>query len=270
MTKYRGKGCLTILLIPILLVIISVVGLKFYLFSDSAEKVNSITKKLNSKKVMIVFAHPDDESYTTGLLQDAEKEGIKTALLTFTPGDAGTQMPQVCQQQFLGDVRKAEVYQSGFVLGVDYQKVFDYGDGTLINQDIKNLVSDIITELNKFQPDLVVTFWPESGMTMHEDHMTIGKATELAFTEYSKQKPQVKAKLAYTIMPEKVVSLLGGGEMLKLQHQANLSIKAKASAKIRLWEIHASQHDFVKSYTGMPAGLVYRLLDREYYYVKGK
>jgi len=269
MTKFRGKGCLIILSIPILLVLISVVGLKTYLFSDPVEKVNSVTQKLNSNKVMIVFAHPDDESYTTGLLQDAENEGIETALLTFTPGDAGTQQPQVCQQQFLGDVRKAEVYQSGFALGVDYQKVFDYGDGTLKNQDINNLVSDITSELNKFQPDLVVTFWPESGMTMHEDHMTIGKATELAFAEYSKQNPQTKPKFAFTIMPKKVVSLLGGGELLNLQPQATLSIKAKASAKIRLWEINASQRDFVKNYTGMPAGLVYRLLDREYYYIKG-
>lgn len=240
-------------------------GFRKYLFSDDVKLVKSLTQQLESKKVMIVFAHPDDESYTTELLLDAQKEGLKTALLTFTPGDAGTQMPQVCQQQFLGEVRKAEVYKSGFLLGVDYQKVFNYGDGTLKNQSLPQLVDDIQKELEAFKPDLVVTFWPESGMTMHPDHMTIGKATQLAFANYNKRKD---AKLAYTIMPSKVVSMLGGDEMLKLQPEANISIKANAAVKVRLWDIHASQNKFVKGYTGMPAWLIYRLINREYYFVE--
>nr|WP_321358027.1 PIG-L family deacetylase [uncultured Draconibacterium sp.] len=244
---------------------ILLLGFRSYLFSDDVKLTKSITQQLQSKKVMLVFAHPDDESYTTELLLDAEKEGIETALLTFTPGDAGTQMPQVCQQQFLGDVRKAEVYKSGYALGVDYQKVFEYGDGTLKDQNLQQLVDDIENELVRFKPDLVVTFWPESGMTMHPDHMTIGKATQLAFINYNKSK---NAKLAYTIMPSKVVSMLGGGEMLKLQPEANISIKANAAVKVRLWDIHASQNQFVKDYTGMPSWLIYRLINREYYFVE--
>ncbi len=240
-------------------------GFRKYLFSDGVELTRSITQHLQSNKAMLVFAHPDDESYTTELLLDAEKEGIETALLTFTPGDAGTQMPQICQQQFLGDVRKAEVYKSGFLLGVDYQKVFDYGDGTLKNESLPKLVDDIQNELEAFKPDLVVTFWPESGMTMHPDHMTIGKATRLAFANYNKGK---NAKLAYTIMPSKVVSMLGGDEMLKLQPEANISIKADAAVKVQLWDIHASQNQFVKDYTGMPAWLIYRLINREYYFIE--
>ena len=248
-----------------LIVVILFLGFRSYLFSDDVQLENSITQQLQSKKVMVIFAHPDDESYTTELLLDAEKEGIQTALLTFTPGDAGTQMPQVCQQQFLGDVRKAEVYKSGYALGVDYQKVFEYGDGTLKDQRLLQLVDDIQQELEKFKPDLIVTFWPESGMTMHPDHMTIGKATQLAFANYKKGK---NAKLAYTIMPSKVVSMLGGDEMLKLQPEANISIKANAAAKVQLWNINASQNQFVKDYTGMPAWLIYRLINREYYFIE--
>ncbi|QIA09263.1 PIG-L deacetylase family protein [Draconibacterium halophilum] len=243
-------------------------GFRSYLFSDDVQFTKSITEQLQSKKVMIVFAHPDDESYTTELLLDAEKEGIETALLTFTPGDAGTQMPQVCQQQFLGDVRKAEVYKSGYMLGIDYQKVFDYGDGTLKDQSLPLLIDDIEKELEEFKPDLIVTFWPESGMTMHPDHMTIGKATQQAFATYQKNNSKYNAKLAYTIMPSKVVSMLGGDEMNKLQPEANISIKAKAAVKVTLWDIHASQNQFVKDYTGLPAWLIYRLINREYYFIE--
>jgi len=258
-----------IVLILILLVFVIFQGFKLYIFSDDTPLVSSLTEKLGAKKVMIVFAHPDDESYTTQVLTDAEKEGIETTLLTFTPGDAGEQQPQVCQQQFLGDIRKAEVLKSGFVLGVDHQKVYDYGDGTLTSLDIDTLVSNILTELNVFQPDLVVTFWPESGMTGHPDHCTIGKATQLAVAKYKEEKKGVTLKLAYTIMPPKVLTMLGNDAMNNLQAKANYSVKAKAKIKTRLWKINASQQKFVKNYTGLPDWLLYRLLNREYYFVEG-
>lgn len=261
------KLLLKITLIATVLVYVAFLLFRGYIFNDGVALTGSVSRELGAEKVMLVFAHPDDESYTTGLLTDAQDEGIATALLTFTPGDAGTQMPQVVRQEFLGDVRKAEVLKSGFMLGVDYQKVFDYGDGTLENQNPDSLIADVLSELNTFRPDLVVTFWPESGMTMHPDHKAIGKATQKAFAEYAKQNG--KAKLAYTIMPPRVLSMLGNNEMKALQPEANLSIRAKAKIKIRLWDIHASQRQFVKNYTGVPAWLIYRLLNREYYFVEG-
>lgn len=256
---------LKIIIVSIVLLFLTFIGLRFYLFSDETRKVESVVEEHGSQKVMIVFAHPDDESYTTGLLENAEKRGIETALLTFTPGEAGTQMPQVCDQRFLGDVRKAEVYKSGFMLGIDHQKVYNYGDGTLQDQNIQQLSRDIYNELVQFKPDLIITFWPQSGMTMHPDHKTIGKATQMAFNKFKRE--QVKARLCYTIMPPKVVSLLGNNEMQSLQPEANYAIKANARVKTELWDIHASQNQFVKNYTGMPAWLLYRLLNREYYFV---
>ena len=265
MTK---KKLFTFLLALLLVVVIIFQAFRWYLFSDDTPLIKSISTELNADKLMIVFAHPDDESYTTQLLTDAEYEGVETALLTFTPGDAGEQQPVVCQQEFLGDIRKAEVLKSGFLLGVDYQKVYDYGDGTLIHTEMDSLVNDIVKEIQTFQPDLIVTFWPESGMTMHEDHRTIGIATQKAIEKYREENPGKKIKIAYTIMPPQVVSMLGHDEMNKLQPTANYSIKAKASIKTRLWDIHASQGQFVKNYTGLPDWLLYRLLNREYYFVE--
>jgi len=255
------------LLIALLILFGIFQGLKLYLFADDVPLVPSLTQETGAQSVMLVFAHPDDESYTTGLLMDAEKEGIESALLTFTPGDAGEQQPQVCRQQFLGDIRKAEVLKSGFLLGVDYQKVFEFGDGTLSQLDIDTLINMVQSELIRFKPDLVVTFWPESGMTMHNDHRTIGKATQLAFQKYREISDSKNVQIAYTIMPGKVVSLLGHDAMNELQPKATFSVKASARVKTRLWKIHASQQQFVKNYTGLPTWLLYRLLNREYYYL---
>lgn len=262
------KLSLRILLAFILFLLITYKAFNLYLFNDNVEKTDSIISVFEAQKVMFIFAHPDDESYVTGLLNDAERKGTESALLTFTPGDAGEQQPQVCQQNFLGDIRKAEVYKSGFMLGVDYQKVFDYGDGTLKEQNSDTLASDILNELNTFLPDLIVTFWPESGMTMHPDHMAIGKATQIVHKLYTKGKRAKNIRLAYIIMPPKVLELMGNEEMLKLQPEANLCIKAKATTKSKLWKIHASQKDFVKNYTGIPAWILYRLLNREYYFIE--
>lgn len=262
------KLSLRILLILSLLILVAYKAFNIYLFDDTLDKTDSLISHLKVNKVMIVFAHPDDESYVTGLLNDAEQNGVQTALLTFTPGDAGEQQPQVCQQKFLGEIRKAEVYKSGFMLGVDYQKVFSYGDGTLQQQNIDTLTADILYEINKFCPDLIITFWPESGMTMHPDHMAIGKATRNAWKLSVDLNETKHIKLAYTIMPPKVLKLLGNKAMLKLQPEANLCIMADASIKTELWDIHASQKHFVKNYTGIPAWLLYRLLNREYYYME--
>ena len=255
------------LFILIVLAFIFLFGVRFYLFNDDVDLIPSVIDQQKSQKVMAVFAHPDDESYITELLRDAQNRSVLTALITFTPGDAGEQQPVVCQQQFLGDIRRAEVLKSGFALGVDYQHVLDYGDGTLARQSLDELTALVLAELNFFNPDLVVTFWPESGMTMHSDHMTIGKATQHAFRMYQKLLEGKNCHIAYPVMPPNLLEVMGKGEMNKLQPKANMAIYADAGAKIKLWNIHQSQKQFVKNFTGVPAWLLYRLANREYYYL---
>jgi hypothetical protein len=58
-----------------------------------------------------------------------------------------------------------------------------------------------------------------------------------------------------------------GRRVVERQPLANIAQDGEAWAKIRGWEIHASQADYVRHAYGLPAWLVHRLYDKEHYYL---
>jgi LmbE family N-acetylglucosaminyl deacetylase len=149
------------------------------LFSEPAAlPVPSLAAELGAKRVLGVFAHPDDEQLVTGLFVRAKRDGAFTALVTATRGDAGEQSPVVARQRDLGAVRMAELLKNGFALGIDEQEVWEYPDGGGPEVPIDELVDRIERAIRRYEPDLVVAFWPASGATGHPDHMRVGLAAE--------------------------------------------------------------------------------------------
>jgi LmbE family N-acetylglucosaminyl deacetylase len=143
--------------------------------------VASVVGELGAKRVLGVFAHPDEEQLVTGFFSYAkEKDGAFTSLVTGTQGEAGHQVPVVARQQDLGIVRKAEALKNGFALGIDDQEVWDYPDGGVPEVPMEELVARVVARMVAVQPDLVVTFWPASGATGHKDHMRMGLVAETA------------------------------------------------------------------------------------------
>ena len=68
------------------------------LFDDKvARRVPSLARELGARRILAVFAHPDDEQLINGLLTSAKADGAYLAMVTATPGDAGTQSPVVCR-----------------------------------------------------------------------------------------------------------------------------------------------------------------------------
>src|SRR5690606_11875500 len=101
----------------------------------------------------------------------------------------GHQVPVVARQSDLGIVRKAEALKNGFALGIDEQEVWDYPDGGVPEVPVDEIIARIDAKIVQYKPDIVVTFWPASGATGHEDHMRMGLAAEAAVK-------QVRANLA--------------------------------------------------------------------------
>ena len=150
-------------------------------FSDpAAAPVASLAGALGARRVLGVFAHPDDEQLVTGLFLRAKQEGAFTALVTATRGEAGEQAPVVARQRDLGAVRAAELLKNGFALGIDEQEIWDHPDGGVPGVPLAALIERVEGALRRFEPDLVVSFWPASGATGHPDHMRIGLAAETA------------------------------------------------------------------------------------------
>ncbi|WP_306250338.1 PIG-L deacetylase family protein [Parvularcula sp. IMCC14364] len=266
-----------ILTITALVAFLVLAGRLFWFDSQFEEPdaafVPSLTGELEARSVLAVFAHPDDEQLVTGLLLRAKKrDGAITRMITATKGEAGNQTPVVARQEELGIIRHAEALKSGFALGLDAQEVWDYPDSGVATADYAAIVRRLAASIKKWQPDLVVTFWPESGFSNHPDHMLIGQAARDAVLQVRRTEPELSPDaIAYVLAPRRMMARFGGepGQIVVANQPAPThAMPGEAKAKIRGWEIHASQRNFVRDVYGMPAWFLHRVNDKEFYFVE--
>jgi N-acetylglucosamine malate deacetylase 2 len=244
-----------------------------YFSAPSVKGVASVVGAVQAKRVLGVFAHPDDEQLVTGFFSAAKKDGAFTALVTGTKGEAGHQVPVVARQSDLGIVRKAEALKNGFALGIDDQEVWDYPDGGVPDVPVEEVVTRVSAKIVAVQPDLVVTFWPASGATGHKDHMRMGLAAETAVKQARAQAVgdyRGPRWIAYVITPGKGLRAFGGetGKFVaENQPEPTHAMSGNTGAKLRGWKIHASQERYVQAAYGFPDWLLYALWDQEFYHV---
>jgi N-acetylglucosamine malate deacetylase 2 len=122
-----------------------------------------------NKKLLAVFAHPDDETMAGGgLILAAKEAGYDVTVVILTQGGAG-QLHIHPKGKTTKQVRKIELEKAIKVLGVDKLLLFDFDDGKLRQQTAEwiPLVEEIITKEN---PGIIETFDP-SGWTGHPDHI---------------------------------------------------------------------------------------------------
>ncbi len=276
MGKYfaRHKVASGLVGVVVLLAVIALTALNWMFEEPSVRHVKSVAHAVDATSVLGVFAHPDDEQLVTGfLIRAAKDEAIHTAALTTTRGEAGTQRPQVARQSDLGSVRKAEALKNTWALGVETHDVLDFPDGGLISTPIDELVAAVRLRMIEHKTDLVVTFWPESGFSGHADHMKMGLASEIAIRQLQESPVDGypgPTHIAYALAPTRMMGRFAGeiGQMVVAnQPPANISQPGEARAKLRGWKIHASQRYFVRAAYGLPAWLVHRLYDKEFYYL---
>jgi LmbE family N-acetylglucosaminyl deacetylase len=252
-----------------------VLYMRSYFTVPEAKGVASVAGEIGAKRVLGVFAHPDDEQLVTGLFSAAkQKDGAFTAMITGTKGEAGTQVPVVALQKDLGAVRKAEALKSGFALGIDEQEVWDYPDGGVPEVPVEEIIAEIDARIVQHQPDLVVTFWPASGATGHKDHMRMGLAAETAVMQARVRLAGSAYRgprwIAYVITPPNGLRSFGGESgkfVAENQPEATHAMPGNVDAKLRGWKIHASQEHYVQAAYGFPDWLLYLLWDQEYYRV---
>jgi len=253
----------------------AVLYMRSYFSVPEAKGIASVAGEIGAKRVLGVFAHPDDEQLVTGLFSAAkQKDGAFTAMITGTKGEAGTQIPVVARQKDLGAVRRAEALKSGFALGIDEQEVWDYPDGGVSEVPVEEIIAQIDARIVQHQPDLVVTFWPASGATGHKDHMRMGLATETAVMQARVKLAWAAYRgprwIAYVITPPNGLRSFGGeaGKFVaENQPEATHAMPGNVEAKLRGWKIHASQEDYIQAAYGFPDWLLYLLWDQEYYRV---
>lgn len=174
---------------------------------------------MSTKRLLGVFAHPDDEGLIGGALLHYRAAGVETGLVYATRGEVGeTSDPLIKTREDLGEIREDEMRMAASMLGVNNLWFLGYRDsgikGAPSNQDPRSLlrarpaevVGKIVEVIRQFRPQVVVTF-DETGNDGHPDHLAIYRYMTSAFHAAADAAlypelgaPHSVAKLYYTAM----------------------------------------------------------------------
>lgn len=156
----------------------------------------------NSRVLLGVFAHPDDESLACGgLFARAAAAGAAVTLLCLTRGEGGPGAPADVRdpaeaQLQLGVRRIQELDAAARVLGLSDVQVLDHADGMLPWIAPERLEADIRGSIERLRPDVVVTFGAD-GLYWHPDHIAVHERTTAVVAALGAAAPA----LFYVTMP---------------------------------------------------------------------
>ncbi|GIQ70103.1 LmbE family protein [Xylanibacillus composti] len=140
------------------------------------------------RRLLAVFAHPDDESFICGgTLAKYAQSGVEITLVSATRGEMGRRMgnPPYVNRETMPAVREKELRQACAALGIHRLIFLDIRDKTVEFIDPESLTERIAALIKEVDPDVVLTFHEQLGG--HPDHCAIGKAATAAFHRTSQK-----------------------------------------------------------------------------------
>ena len=160
-----------------------------------------------NRRILAVFAHPDDETTTSGgTLARYAAEGAKVFVATATRGEQGglgTGEYEI-RREDLPAVREAEMRTVLQALRAEPPIFLGYRDGEVSSADFEESVTKIRTVMDRVRPDVVIT-WGPTGISGHDDHKAVHRATVEAFHRY-RPSPAREPSLYFVALTEEVAS----------------------------------------------------------------
>ena len=132
------------------------------------------------ERALVVISHPDDGEFGAGpTIAHLTARDVRVDYVVTTDGSKGTEDPAVTPEQ-LAATRVAEQRAAADILGVGEIVHLGYPDGYLTPS--LDLRRDIVRQLRRFRPDLVITQNPQRRLDHnpfvgHPDHLATGEAT---------------------------------------------------------------------------------------------
>jgi LmbE family N-acetylglucosaminyl deacetylase len=132
------------------------------------------------ERALVVISHPDDGEFGAGpAIAYLTASGVRVDYVVTTDGSKGTDDPAVTPDQ-LAATRVAEQRAAADILGVQEIVHLGYPDGYLTPS--LELRRDIVRQIRRFRPDLVITQNPQRRLDHnpyigHPDHLATGEAT---------------------------------------------------------------------------------------------
>lgn len=191
---------------------------------------------MNKGRLLIVYAHPDDESFGLGAMIAAYVvKGVDVYLICATDGDVGMVRDEfLANGKTIKDVRLEELDRAARILKLKGVYRLGYKDSGMMGSPDNNdpqslwqaLQDDVIRRtvdiMREIKPHIVITFNKYGGYG-HPDHIAIQRAATEAFykagdPDYVTDQPPYKPqKLYYSSVPKTQIRL--GLVMLRLRGQ---------------------------------------------------
>ncbi|GAA3408440.1 PIG-L deacetylase family protein [Paenibacillus hodogayensis] len=220
------------------------------------------------KKVLLVFAHPDDESFAAGgTIAKASAHGHQVFLVCLTSGCGGKSGSlDIRSREQLAAHREEELQEACSVLGISDLILYRYADGTLKDEDNDRLARRIRDTIAEMKPDIVVTF-PPDGVTGHPDHIAVSEATEkaVAWAE-ADYLPGTLPHFYYVCIPHYYDHCQEKGPRPSCRLTGKVDIGDYRSEKGRALQSHKSQvYSVNRAYPGVMQGDFSVIGNYEYY-----
>ena len=142
---------------------------------------------LNKQRILIVAAHPDDESFGCGgIILKSKDLGSKIYVLTLGEGVSSRfDVSDIDKNQFKKATKKRqeEAYKCLKFLKIDYYKFENRLCTRFDELPILNIVKSIESIIDDFKPSLIFTHNPSE---VNLDHRITYQATEIATRPYNK------------------------------------------------------------------------------------
>lgn len=207
-------------------------------------------KSAESRCIVAVFAHPDDEIPVCGLLRRTRDSGDRIHLICATRGGRNRN-PHIVTGDDIAEIRTKEYERVCDAIGAEYS-FLDLPDGGAAKWDELGAEKLLTDELVRIDADIVIA--AEKIGTSHPDHLKISDLASVAFTNLPKREGRsfyyltgfapnrVRTVLRFLPLPAKLKKLARSlcAPEKTIMYRISLS-SSELKAKISLISFHASQ-----------------------------
>ncbi|HEX6684127.1 MAG TPA: PIG-L deacetylase family protein [Candidatus Limnocylindrales bacterium] len=278
MTRIPRRWKILIAAVAVLLVLPAglVFGLNRYVNDTDVPLAGSLFPATGPKRLLAIFAHPDDEITMAGTLRRmADENGADITLAYLTRGEAAS-VPKKSPQE-LAQRRTAEMRTTGSILGAKRVELFDFPDSGLPQADAVAAKALIARLIDEYQPSVVVSFDEKVGFYGHADHKQVGiwvaevlRANRGPVTAYYQATlPESMISVAKDLSPTFKTHYPADPALGLPEPTIAVSISAQGSVKRAALDAHVSQVTVLQAvqpgYDMLPSWIYFRILSREYF-----
>ena len=132
-----------------------------------------------AKQMLLIFAHPDDESFALGgTIAKYAEQGVNITLVAATKGEAG-KAAGICKPEDLGLIREQELLRAAEVLGIEKVIFLGYRDKEVPITPPLEIAEKLVRIIREVRPQVIITFGSD-GASGHRDHRAMHHFTKSA------------------------------------------------------------------------------------------